>query len=130
MTDAFTRVKVSYIYSQKEKHCAPQGNVSLRESAARQGEDLVKKLLLRWQGQPHRAQPELHLGKYRLQQLLREQYGKGQAFSETSPPATLPASQLTVVQGLSASELTSLHLRKWMWSYRARRAILFLRLVS
>lgn len=46
------------------------------------------------------------------------------------PPATLPASQLTMVQGLSASELTSLHFRKYTWPYRERRAILPLKLIS
>lgn len=85
MIDAFTRLKVSYIYSQKKKYCAPQENISLQESAVRQGEDQVKKLLLRWQGQPHCTQLELHLCNYHLQQLLREEYGKGQAFSKTSP---------------------------------------------
>lgn len=49
---------------------------------------------------------------------------KGQ-HSARPPLATLPAPRLTVVQGLSASELMYLHARKWMWSLRVRRAILF-----
>lgn len=53
-TGAFTRSKVSYINLQKEKHCALQENISLPEPAVRQGKDLVKKLLLRRQGEPSR----------------------------------------------------------------------------
>lgn len=78
-------LRLSYTHSQKEKHCTSQKNTSLHESAAKYGEDLVKQLQLRRQEQPHCTQPEIHLGKYCLQQLLRKEYGKGQASSETSP---------------------------------------------
>lgn len=77
-------LRFSYTHSQKEKHRTSQKNTSLHKFAAKYGKDLLKKLQLRWQEQPHYTQPEIHLGKYRLQQLLRKEYGKGQASSETS----------------------------------------------
>jgi len=57
----------------------------LHEPAVRQGKDLVKKLLLRWQGQPHSARREPHLGKHHLQQLLREKLAECLPFPMTSP---------------------------------------------